>query len=169
MARPTERILRPPRQSRCPLRDRQTHTSKSPGFLTQSAVENIERQIVAQGYNPLPELGAAQRFYRCMDCYAVWPAGTRYERVTEKSVCGIYDHTLIWKPGMKRGRPKGSKDQVRPRSDELVMTLTQTCDFLRISRTTMYRLIKRGDVPYFQIGSVYRFNREAIDEWMDKG
>jgi hypothetical protein len=93
-----DRIPRLPKQSRCPLRDRSPHTSKSPGLLTQSAVENIERQIVDQRYNPLPVLGAAQRFYRCRDCFAVWAAGTRYERVPEKSVCGIYDHSLIWKP-----------------------------------------------------------------------
>ena len=49
-------------------------------------------------YRPLPYLGIANRFYRCRDCYAVWVAGSLFERVAEDRVCGVYDHTLKWKP-----------------------------------------------------------------------
>jgi len=42
------------------------------------------------------------------------------------------------------------------------------CDYLRIHKSTLYRLIKRDEIPYFRIGSDYRFNREAIDEWMKR-
>jgi excisionase family DNA binding protein len=67
------------------------------------------------------------------------------------------------------GQPKGSKDQLRSRDGAPVMTV-ETCDYLRIHRTTIYRLIKSGKIPHFRIGSDYRFSREAIDEWMkDRG
>jgi excisionase family DNA binding protein len=165
--RDLDRVWRRPTRSRCPLRDRQPHTSKSPDLLSQTAVENIERQIIDLGYKALPVLGAAQRFYRCADCYAVWRAGTRYERVTEKSVCGIYDHSLIWRPLPKRGRPKSSKNIVpsRPYSEGSVMTVAEVCAFLRIHRNTLYRFAKAGEIPYFSTGRDYRFNREAIEKW----
>jgi excisionase family DNA binding protein len=51
-------------------------------------------------------------------------------------------------------------------SDAPVMTATEASDDLRIHRSTLYRLIKRGEIPFFLVGSDYRFNREAIDEWM---
>jgi excisionase family DNA binding protein len=69
---------------------------------------------------------------------------------------------------MKGGRPKGSKNSIlkQRRGDAPVMTATETCDYLRIHRSTLYRLIQGGQIPFFLIGSDYRFNREAIDEWM---
>jgi excisionase family DNA binding protein len=165
--RELDRVWRRPTRSRCPRSDRQQHTSKSPDLLTQTAVANIERQITDQGHNPLPVLGVTQRFYRCADCYAVWPAGARYERVTEKRVCGIYDHSLIWQPLPKRGRPKSSKSIVpsRPYNEGSVMTAAEVCDFLRIHRNTLYRLAKAGGIPYFIAGKDYRFNRETIEKW----
>jgi excisionase family DNA binding protein len=67
---------------------------------------------------------------------------------------------------MKAGRPKGVKSETRPlSSDAPVMTATEACDYLRIHRSTLYRLIKRREIPFFLIGSDYRFNREEIDEW----
>jgi len=93
-----KRIPHLPKQSLCPLRDLQPHSPKGPGILKEPAIRHIERQITARDYEPLPMLGVAMRLYPCVDCYAVWPAGWRYERVSRDTVCGFYDHSLIWKP-----------------------------------------------------------------------
>ena len=65
-------------------------------------------------------------------------------------------------------RPKGSKNSRRkePRSAGPVMDATEVCVYLGIHRVTLYRYIKAGRIPYFRIGSDYRFNRETIDDWM---
>lgn len=47
-----------------------------------------------------------------------------------------------------------------------VMNIEELSTYLRIHRSTAYRLIKRGEIPYFKVGSDYRFNREAIENWM---
>jgi excisionase family DNA binding protein len=49
--------------------------------------------------------------------------------------------------------------------DRKVLTLAELCDYLRIHKTTAYRLIKRGKIPAFRIGSYWRFNIEAIEKW----
>jgi excisionase family DNA binding protein len=46
-----------------------------------------------------------------------------------------------------------------------MMTADEVCELLRIHRTTLYRLLKAGDIPAFRIGSDWRFQREAIEKW----
>jgi excisionase family DNA binding protein len=45
-----------------------------------------------------------------------------------------------------------------------VMTVTEVCEFLHIHRATLYRMLKRGEIPFFRIGRDYRFNRDQIEE-----
>jgi hypothetical protein len=66
--------------------------------LKKPAIQHIERQIIAKDYEPLPMLGVAMNLYRCVDCYAVWPAGSRYESVSIDTIRGFYDRSLIWRP-----------------------------------------------------------------------
>ena len=49
--------------------------------------------------------------------------------------------------------------------DRKVLTLAELCDYLRIHKTTAYRLVKRGEIAAFRIGSYWRFNIEAIEKW----
>ena len=46
-----------------------------------------------------------------------------------------------------------------------VLTVNELSDYLRVHRSTIYRLLKRGQLPGFKIGSDWRFNIEAIDRW----
>ena len=46
-----------------------------------------------------------------------------------------------------------------------VLTVNELSDYLRVHRSTIYRLLKKGQLPGFKIGSDWRFNVEAIDEW----
>jgi excisionase family DNA binding protein len=46
-----------------------------------------------------------------------------------------------------------------------VITINELCDYLRVHRSTLYRLLKKGQIPGFKIGSDWRFNVEAIDRW----
>ena len=46
-----------------------------------------------------------------------------------------------------------------------VMTLLEVCEYLRVGRRTLYRMLRRGDIPAFRVGSDWRFSIEAIDRW----
>jgi excisionase family DNA binding protein len=50
-------------------------------------------------------------------------------------------------------------------ADAKVLTVNELSDYLRVHRSTIYRLLKKGQLPGFKIGSDWRFNVEAIDEW----
>lgn len=47
-----------------------------------------------------------------------------------------------------------------------VLTLWEVADFLKIHRSTVYRLVKRGELPAFRVGTDWRFNRVSIEEWL---
>jgi excisionase family DNA binding protein len=46
-----------------------------------------------------------------------------------------------------------------------VLTVAELAEYLRVSRSMIYRLLKARKIPAFKIGSDWRFNREHIDEW----
>lgn len=48
----------------------------------------------------------------------------------------------------------------------LMITTTEMAEYLQVNRSTIYRMIRNGDIPCFKIGSDYRFDAYAIDKWM---
>jgi excisionase family DNA binding protein len=38
-------------------------------------------------------------------------------------------------------------------------------DYLKVHPSTVYRQLKRGQLPAFKVGSDWRFNVESIDRW----
>jgi excisionase family DNA binding protein len=47
-----------------------------------------------------------------------------------------------------------------------VLTVEEVANLLKIHRTTVYRMLKSGELPAFKIGSDWRFNRVHIEEWL---
>jgi excisionase family DNA binding protein len=46
-----------------------------------------------------------------------------------------------------------------------ILTLGEVAELLRVHRSTIYRLVKKGKLPFFRIGPDYRFERYRINEW----
>ena len=49
--------------------------------------------------------------------------------------------------------------------NQQVLTVKEVADYLRLHTSTVYKLLKRGNLPAFRVGSDWRFNREAIERW----
>ncbi len=49
-----------------------------------------------------------------------------------------------------------------------VLTIPEVSEYLRVSRQTIYRMLKRGDIPAFRIGGDWRFNIEDLGHWIEK-
>lgn len=49
-----------------------------------------------------------------------------------------------------------------------VLTAKETCSFLRISRTTLWRLRKRGEIKGFNVGSQVFFTDEEIKLYIER-
>ena len=50
-------------------------------------------------------------------------------------------------------------------ADANVLTVNELSVYLHVHRSTIYRLLKKGRLPAFKIGSDWRFSIEAIDQW----
>ena len=46
-----------------------------------------------------------------------------------------------------------------------IMTLNEVADYMRVHPSTVYRMLKRKELPAFRLGREWRFNRESIDTW----
>ena len=46
-----------------------------------------------------------------------------------------------------------------------LMTLQEVADYLRVTRSTIHRILKRNQIPAFRIGRHWRFNLEEINNW----
>ena len=46
------------------------------------------------------------------------------------------------------------------------MTSASLASYLRCNQSTIYRLLKKKQIPAFRLGSDWRFFRSAIDDWI---
>jgi excisionase family DNA binding protein len=50
-----------------------------------------------------------------------------------------------------------------------IMTTKELAKYLRLHQITICKLSKEGKIPSVRVGSVWRFDKEVIDEWIAKG
>jgi excisionase family DNA binding protein len=56
-------------------------------------------------------------------------------------------------------------DIVKAESASSILTIRDVAEYLKVHPSTIYRLLKKKQLPAFKIGSDWRFNRESIDRW----
>ena len=52
------------------------------------------------------------------------------------------------------------------RNRDNVMTITELSVYLKVSKSTLYKLAQEGRVPGRKVGRHWRFHREVIDDWL---
>jgi excisionase family DNA binding protein len=51
----------------------------------------------------------------------------------------------------------------------LILTLENLAEYLRVHPSTIYRLLKKKQLPAFKVGRDWRFSRESIEHWLACG
>ena len=46
-----------------------------------------------------------------------------------------------------------------------ILTVQEVSSYLRVHPSTIYRMLKKNQLPAFRVGSDWRFSVEAIDKW----
>jgi excisionase family DNA binding protein len=62
-----------------------------------------------------------------------------------------------------------SPDQMvmrEPFTEARLLTATEVADLMRVSRMTVYRMIKTGEMPSLRVGKGYRFREEDVHEYL---
>jgi len=50
-------------------------------------------------------------------------------------------------------------------NDQRIMGIDELAEYLKMSRSTLYKLSQEGKIPCQKFGRHWRYNREFIDEW----
>jgi excisionase family DNA binding protein len=54
----------------------------------------------------------------------------------------------------------------RPFTEARLLTVNEVADFLRVSRMTVYRLIKDGEMAAVRVGRSYRLREDDVDTYL---
>jgi len=57
---------------------------------------------------------------------------------------------------------------IEPKIDE-IMTIEELSSYLKIPRSTLYKLVQEGKLPGQKIGKQWRFGKKSIDRWINDG
>jgi excisionase family DNA binding protein len=47
-----------------------------------------------------------------------------------------------------------------------VLTIEELAVYLKISKSTLYKLAQKGELPGQKVGKHWRFRRDIIDQWL---
>jgi len=48
-----------------------------------------------------------------------------------------------------------------------VFNIDELADYLKIPKSTLYKLVREGKIPAQKVGRHWRFHKEAIIRWLD--
>lgn len=46
------------------------------------------------------------------------------------------------------------------------LTIKELCQYLKLTKPTVYYLLKKRRIPCAKVGRQWRFNKDSIDTWM---
>ena len=47
-----------------------------------------------------------------------------------------------------------------------ILTVPEVCEYLHVSQATIYRLLRRKNLPAFRVGKTWRFNVGDLERWI---
>jgi excisionase family DNA binding protein len=56
---------------------------------------------------------------------------------------------------------------MQTRSDS-VLTIEELASYLKIPKSTLYKLVRKGKIPAQKIGRHWRFRKASIDRWLEE-
>ena len=60
-------------------------------------------------------------------------------------------------------------ESIQMKKDSLtILTVRDVAEYLRMSETKVYRLVKQRQLPVFRIGKSWRFRKDLLDEWLSQ-
>jgi excisionase family DNA binding protein len=48
-----------------------------------------------------------------------------------------------------------------------VLTIDELAEYLKVSKSTLYKLAQEGRIPGQKVGKHWRFRKDAIDRWLE--
>ena len=68
---------------------------------------------------------------------------------------------------MKRHKASSNRDRTTKGAKSL-WNVSQMAEYLGLSKDTIYRKARAGDLPAVRLGRSWRFPQEAVEEWLKR-
>ena len=52
--------------------------------------------------------------------------------------------------------------------EEQIFDIEELSAYLKVPKSTLYRLASEGKIPSHKVGRHWRFRRESVDHWLDR-
>ena len=52
--------------------------------------------------------------------------------------------------------------------DDKVFTIIELAEYLKIPKSTLYKLVRSGSIPCLKVGKHWRFHKDSIDAWLTR-
>jgi len=62
-------------------------------------------------------------------------------------------------------KPRPISLMLTGRAEHPVMSVKDLAQYLKVTRATIYKLVRRGELPAFRLGGEWRFNLESVEKW----
>lgn len=49
---------------------------------------------------------------------------------------------------------------------EEILNVDEACKFLKLSKVTLYKHVRSGEIPGVKVGKVWRFHRTKLEDWL---
>lgn len=49
-----------------------------------------------------------------------------------------------------------------------LMTIDEVAEYLNLSKETLYKKVRKKEIPAIKIGRLWRFQKEAIEKWIEE-
>jgi excisionase family DNA binding protein len=67
---------------------------------------------------------------------------------------------------MEQAKEQNQENQYPRRERTQIMTPKEAAKYLGFHLVTIYRLLKKGEVPATKIGGQWRFKKDVLDNWL---
>ncbi len=57
------------------------------------------------------------------------------------------------------------KEQRNTQNEE-ILTVNEAAEYLKVAKPTLYRYIQNNQIPYFKIGTTFRFDKNYLRKWI---
>lgn len=88
--------------------------------------------------------------------------------MSEKKLADAAERIAEAEAEQEAANPKPEKPKRTIHWDDELMTTRQLMEFLSLSRTKIWELVNKEQLPAFKIGGDYRYRRTEVIEWLEK-
>jgi excisionase family DNA binding protein len=52
--------------------------------------------------------------------------------------------------------------------EDAILTVREVAEYLKLAKSTVYKLAQAGRLPGRKIGGAWRFSRKGLDQWLER-